>query len=889
MTERYTRREIEAVTRDFRTDLAVQYVKDAIRCRKLQVLPQDLSQRKAARLYNSDAYKIAFFFLLFLLVLIAPMDNDQRFSKQVLDTTNTDFDLLNWVLRGAVFLDMGLGVVALGWRRYFQSRRHLYYLGVWALLLVNDLWWRTHALRAFRAVLIIIKSRGLRATIGGMVRTIPRVWQVLVIYATVTTLYALLAMELLHVYYADLDVEFTNTFNTFPRAWLAMFVLSTTENFPFIMYPPIYRMDSLVSPLHNSSSPAPLSDPGAEAMHDFRVSLVVLFFVSYLLLIVYLILNMKLAAVYDSWKEVHEAKLLEDRVRRYHALIVAHHALVDDGSKEIDLTQWSEIVSRCRPRLMSEQVNQTYYFLDSNCSGGIELREWMLHGVDAINFSFVDYDLAKVEDEVSDLPRDSDVWVQFRESWTPERMRHHLQRLSLRPPAVIRLTLTGGVLLNTTILVVSPWPYPTGLAVVQVFLVLFFVAEQAAHLYALRLHHVRRRSGLFDLVATIALLVVEFFGLASPGRPLDGVLLQIQLGVRAFYMFRLLTLSPQTKDVLETIGRIRELLTLFVIVFFVIIYMYACVAQTLFHNVLTPNFAYDADDPTGPDDDVLGAKVYMGSFGDAFMQLFQIATTNNWQDIMYANLLESGSPAWKQGFIGFYFVSFFMVMVWFGTNVLTALVIDVYVVATTRKKARWLDEKRMRNAERSRSSEEPEGGQSLQRQQKGEEEKGRMINHARSEPQSSFAPREAGPLNQSKKTPWSALQGPTGYSNSWRSPRSDAAESLTTPLVPPARDVATPREEPRGPGAASEPPNMKQVQAVWRNMQVNRGLRITDAVPGFNEEFRLDQDLLSPDVLHSLAFSISTTCSQFEQSQAVFQDHILDRLHSQRPRCSSSS
>jgi hypothetical protein len=32
-----------------------------------------------------------------------------------------------------------------------------------------------------------------------------------------------------------------------------------------------------------------------------------------------------------------------------------------------------------------------------------------------------------------------------------------------------------------------------------------------------------------------------------------------------------------------------------------------------------------------------------------------------------------------------YFVSFFVVMVWFGTNTLTALVIDVYEVAGTRK------------------------------------------------------------------------------------------------------------------------------------------------------------------------------------------------------------
>ena len=67
--------------------------------------------------------------------------------------------------------------------------------------------------------------------------TLPRIWQVLVIYVAITTFYALLAMEYLHMYYDDLDVEFSDTFDTFPRAWLAMFVLSTTESYPFLMYP----------------------------------------------------------------------------------------------------------------------------------------------------------------------------------------------------------------------------------------------------------------------------------------------------------------------------------------------------------------------------------------------------------------------------------------------------------------------------------------------------------------------------------------------------------------------------------------------------------------------------------------------------------------------------
>ena len=46
--------------------------------------------------------------------------------------------------------------------------------------------------------------------------------------------------------------------------------------------------------------------------------LVVIYFVAYLILLVYLILNMKLAAVYSSWQEVHELQLRRARIHRGH-------------------------------------------------------------------------------------------------------------------------------------------------------------------------------------------------------------------------------------------------------------------------------------------------------------------------------------------------------------------------------------------------------------------------------------------------------------------------------------------------------------------------------------------------------------------------------------------
>ena len=140
-----------------------------------------------------------------------------------------------------------------------------------------------------------------------------QIWQVVVIYLVFVTFYALLGMELLHGYYHHLDTEYTDAFSTFPRAMLTLFVLTTTENFPFVMYPPLYRGNPVLA---------------------------LGYFVSFLVVIVYLVMNMLLAAFYEAWKGQHERQLLNDRVRRYHALILVHHTLLDDGTASLDMRHW---------------------------------------------------------------------------------------------------------------------------------------------------------------------------------------------------------------------------------------------------------------------------------------------------------------------------------------------------------------------------------------------------------------------------------------------------------------------------------------------------------------------------------------------------------------------
>ena len=67
---------------------------------------------------------------------------------------------------------------------------------------------------------------------------------------------------------------------------------------------------------------------------------------------------------------------------------------------------------------------------------------------------------------------------------------------------------------------------------------------------------------------------------------------------------------------------------------------------------------------------------------ETLLALFQIAVTNNWQDIMFINIVD-GAKVNMWGSL--FFIVYFVVVVWFGTNIMGAVVIEAYVTAVDRR------------------------------------------------------------------------------------------------------------------------------------------------------------------------------------------------------------
>lgn len=96
-----------------------------------------------------------------------------------------------------------------------------------------------------------------------------------------------------------------------------------------------------------------------------------------------------------------------------------------------------------------------------------------------------------------------------------------------------------------------------------------------------------------------------------------------------------------------------RLIALLLIVF----YIYGVVGMELFHGALKKKPSdYDPEN--------------FDTFLNAMLALFQISTTNNWNDVMFS-LIHSFSSS-------FYFVSFFFIVCIIMVNILTSFVIDTY-------------------------------------------------------------------------------------------------------------------------------------------------------------------------------------------------------------------
>jgi len=422
-------------------------------------------------------------------------------------------------------LDIFLGIIALGWGRFLTKKWNQVRCLIVAFMLFGD---NPYA-RPLRSALLISRVVSLRHTMNSMAKSIPKAVEVFVLFGVTIAFYASLGVVCFNGQYSNLDDEFTGSFDSFGRAALAMFVLSTTENYPMIMYP-------------------------AQA---FSPVFATIFFVSYIMIMVYVILQLFQAALYKTWSEELEAQQVKTRVRRYHSLLAAYQVLLDDGDKMMSLSMWEEIVKIIRPDMDENGAKLTFLMMDTGETGEINLKKFLGGAVEALKYDFNDI---RREMKVTEAVKAGNVIL-------GKKVRSFLKKLMRKQ--VWRVGIYVVVVVHSVLLAFAPYPN-TDLTYSALFNVLLFCSfvEMVCKLIAYPYVRYWKPFSRFDLFIIFVSIVTEWvFPLVDLKHA--GIWGRTTQCIR---VLRLLSLSRRMRQLTTTVAGVRVMIVRFFMVFALTIY-----------------------------------------------------------------------------------------------------------------------------------------------------------------------------------------------------------------------------------------------------------------------------------------------------------------------------
>jgi len=204
--------------------------------------------------------------------------------------------------------------------------------------------------RPLRPLLGIAKRTSLRRLLASILRTVPKMVSVCGLLFIIIMFYGTLGQQLFNSDQVPSYNTYNDNFDSWAAAVLGVFVLSTTENYP------------------NIANPA----------YHHRPVVATLYFASALFLMLWLILPLILAIVYDHYLEIHKGMVRAKRVKQYLSLVFAYQLLMGgDGNRAMDRDMFVRLVTASVPTASGERASVMFDVLDVDGSGLITIAEFL--------------------------------------------------------------------------------------------------------------------------------------------------------------------------------------------------------------------------------------------------------------------------------------------------------------------------------------------------------------------------------------------------------------------------------------------------------------------------------------------------------------------------------
>ncbi|XP_018562124.1 two pore calcium channel protein 1 isoform X2 [Anoplophora glabripennis] len=550
--------------------------------------------------HNSWYYGLDLLFSIILL-LLAIVENP---SLQKFEFPVGIHGTLELVALGVIGVELALKLRWIGWTTILRHKRTMVKcitLTIMVLEAIAVLIRQSSHFRVTRALrpIFLVDTRAcgaVRRYIRQILQSLPPIFDMLALLLFFVCIYALLG------YFLFGDYETNLYFKTLSDSFVSMFVLLTTANFPDVMMP-------------------------AYAYSKWNA----VFFISYISTVLYVLMNLMLAVVYETFTGIEKDKFRKLLLHKRQACKLAFRLLVSKQSPDsVRFKQFQGLMRYYSPQISQRDVVLIFRQLNASNTGLLTQDEF-LNIYDAITLKW----------RIKDPP---DLW--FTAAWPPLRMFCRAARTTVTwkyfEHIVYVLIIANG--LAMLIRVMEPADsLQSGArnfcASWDTFLFLsLFSAEATLRIVGLGWsEYISSGWNIFDLSVTLMATAGSLLILTKPTATIVVVL-------RPLRLLRLFKLKKRYRDIFGTLVLLSPLMWSTAVVMMVMYYFFAIIGMELFsqydlrnccvNSTVEDFYKYSSNSSTSG----IG-YYYLNNFSNLFVSgvtLFELTVVNNWFIIMDA-------------------------------------------------------------------------------------------------------------------------------------------------------------------------------------------------------------------------------------------------------------
>lgn len=425
------------------------------------------------------------------------------------------------------------------------------------------------------------------------------------------------------------DPGFPNTF----RAFITLYITSTTANFPDVM---VYSVSN-ISPLWS------------------------LVFVAYATVVTKIMLSLFTAVVYNRY-QYHISKDV-DKVRRIrkNKLTKAFEQLDYNHTGFIALDEWTLLISHIRPSYSVEKIHLLFQLIDENGSRTVGLREFR---------RIVSLLRLQITMQSAQVDQDDNILKRTFPNFYRSPIFYFLKKIILSKGFGWSMDL---VVLGSAISIVVFKELNITLStrtVIESVLLSMYVGEAVSKVVTLGPYgywssHWNKLDGLLCITSMVSLIITLVPGVSSQG------LTRVVLLLRVTRLARLGRTSNNVRSLYQTMWRLIPTFIMHALALLVVYFEFAELGMLLWAGkIYRGNPVLDG---SGFQSIGFYDTSNFNSFGNSILTLFELMIQNNWHVIADAFERVSNPAAWI--FFIFYNISTAVVII----NILVAFILDGFI------------------------------------------------------------------------------------------------------------------------------------------------------------------------------------------------------------------